>query len=180
MCSGKAADQFRRFVFKNDVSPCVFDAWYHCCVCHTFVTRMISKVNLSRRDFLKLTRTALLTVGGLIGLVGLIRFLDYKAEPPKTTDFDLGPASNYTAGSRTVVPSAPAILIRSDQGFRALSLVCTHLGCTVESNADGFSCPCHGSLYDLQGNVTRGPAGKPLASLRVEVTEDGNVHLHTD
>jgi len=120
-----------------------------------------------------------LTAGGLLGLGGLIRFLSYQTEPPPATEFDLGPASNYAPGSRTVLPDIPAILINGDQGFAAINLVCSHLGCTVESGVDGFSCPCHGSLYDLQGNVKQGPATKPLSSLRVELMGDGNLRLFT-
>jgi len=139
----------------------------------------MNDTKLSRRDFLKLARAALLTAGGLLGLGGLIRFLSYQTEPPPATEFDLGPASNYTAGSRTVLPNIPAVLIRGDRGFTALGLVCSHLGCTVESGADVFSCPCHGSTYDLKGNVTRGPATKPLSAFRVETTGDGNLRLFT-
>jgi len=73
-----------------------------------------------------------------------------------------------------------AVVIRTTSGFTALSLVCTHLGCTVESKPEGFACPCHGSRFDIQGGVTRGPAAKPLRPLRVEVTKDGHLHIHTD
>ena len=134
---------------------------------------------VSRRDFLKIVSSAILTVAGLIGLAGLFRFLDTQTEPSPQTDFDLGSPDKYPLGSRTVLPDVPALLIHTQAGFSALSLVCTHLGCTVESQADGFACPCHGSRFDLQGKVTRGPAGKPLNSLRTAITSDGNLHLYT-
>jgi cytochrome b6-f complex iron-sulfur subunit len=135
--------------------------------------------DLSRRDFLKLAQDSLLALSGLLGLGGLIRFLDYQTEPPAPTDFDLGLASNCPAGTRKVIPDVPALLIHDASGFSALSLVCTHLGCTVEEEAEGFACPCHGSRFDPQGIVIRGPANKPLRSLRVETTEDGHLHLYT-
>jgi cytochrome b6-f complex iron-sulfur subunit len=134
--------------------------------------------DMSRRDFLKLASAAVLTLGGLLGLGGLFRFLDTRTEPSPPTDFDLGPPGNYPLNSRTVLPDVPALLIHTQTGFSAISLLCTHLGCTVESNLDGFACPCHGSRFDLQGNVTRGPAGKPLNSLRTGITSDGNLHLY--
>ena len=134
----------------------------------------------SRRDFLKLGTAALLTASGLIGLGGLIRFLDFQTEPVPKTEFDLGSASKYPIGSRTALQDVPALLIHNPNGFTALSLVCTHLGCTVQEKPDGFTCPCHGSRYDENGNVLRGPAQKPLKPLRVETTSSGHLMLYTD
>ncbi len=133
----------------------------------------------SRRDFLKLTTGALLTASGLLGLGGLLRFLDYQSEPDPQTDFDLGTASDFPIGSRTVLEKIPAVIFHKPEGFIALSLVCTHLGCTVDLQKDGFSCPCHGSRYNESGEVLRGPAKKPLPVLRIETTQDGRLLLHT-
>ena len=46
-----------------------------------------------------------------------------------------------------------------------INAVCTHLGCVVPWNAaeNKFICPCHGSQYNNQGRVVRGPA--PLVSV---------------
>jgi cytochrome b6-f complex iron-sulfur subunit len=139
----------------------------------------MSEKRLTRRDFLKLARTVFLTASGLLGLGGLMRFLSYPTQPNNPTEFDLGPESDYGLGTRTVLTEIPAILIRDEKGFSAMSLTCTHLGCTVESEPDGFACPCHGSRFDLDGQVKRGPASKALVSLRVEIGPDGNLHLFT-
>ncbi len=136
--------------------------------------------DLTRRDFLKITTTTLLTISGALGVGALFRFLDYQTELPVKTEFDLGPAANYPIGSRSNVPDVPALLIHNQNGFSALSLVCTHLGCTVEQKDSGFECPCHGSRYDANGNVLRGPALKALRALRVEVNSNGNLILYTD
>src|SRR5512136_1139317 len=139
----------------------------------------MNKPSISRRDFLKLTRDSLLIFGGLLGLGGLIRFLSYQTEPPQPTEFDLGPASNYPNDSTKTLPEVPAVLVHQNGKFTALSLVCTHLGCTVELKPDGFACPCHGSRFNSDGHVVKGPATTPLKSLRVEQTVDGNLILHT-
>jgi cytochrome b6-f complex iron-sulfur subunit len=136
--------------------------------------------NLSRRDLFKRTTTVLLTISGALGIGALIRFLNYQTEPPVKTEFDLGPANSYPIGSRSLIPNVPALLIHNQSGFTALSLVCTHLGCTVEQKDNGFACPCHGSRYDASGNVLRGPAQKPLRALRVEIATDQHLILHTD
>jgi len=135
---------------------------------------------LSRRDFLKLARTALLTLSGLLGLGGLLRFLSYQSQPPAPTEFILGKPGDYPSGSRTLLPQVPALLIHNSTGFTALSLVCPHLGCTVEPQPDGFTCPCHGSRFDLSGKVMRGPAGKALFVLHLETAADGKLHLFTN
>ncbi|RPH56641.1 MAG: ubiquinol-cytochrome c reductase iron-sulfur subunit [Chloroflexi bacterium] len=134
---------------------------------------------LARRDFLKLATNGLLIASGLIGLGVILRFLGYETEPPPQTEFDLGPASNFPADSRTILSHIPAILIHTPAGFSALSLICPHLGCTVEQDSDGFSCPCHGSHYDREGGLQLGPAQKPLRKLRLEQKEDGTLTIYT-
>jgi cytochrome b6-f complex iron-sulfur subunit len=144
---------------------------------------------INRRDFLKIATATLLTTSGLLGLGGLLRFLDYESEPAPQTSFDLGLAADYASKPQTLLAQVPAMLFHTPQGFSALSLVCTHLGCTVghtcpggqcQGTADGFTCPCHGSRYDPAGAVLRGPAQKPLRSLRIEITSNDHLILHTD
>ena len=85
---------------------------------------------LSRRDFLKLARNGFLYLSGALGIGGFLRFLDYDPNPKPKTEFDLGPASNYPLNSRTLLSDPPAVLLHTESGFSALSLICTHLGCT--------------------------------------------------
>jgi cytochrome b6-f complex iron-sulfur subunit len=51
-----------------------------------------------------------------------------------------------------------------DGGFLALSRKCTHLGCTVPwlDKAQKFACPCHGSAFDIRGEVASAPAPRAL------------------
>jgi len=135
--------------------------------------------NLSRRDFLKIVRDGFLALSGALAFGGFLRFLDYDPNLAPKTEFDLGSAEKYPLGSRTVLPEIPAVLIHTQSGFSALSLICTHLGCTLENGADGFVCPCHNSRFDAEGKVTHGPAAKPLPDLRVEILEDNTLILHT-
>jgi Rieske Fe-S protein len=134
---------------------------------------------LSRRDFLKLLRNGFLYVSGSLALGGLLRFLDYDPNPEPKTEFVLGAASKYPLHSRTVLSDPPAVLVHDEKGFSAFSLVCTHLGCTLQQDGQSFACACHGSRYNTDGTLAQGPADKPLLSLRVEVTEEGNLILFT-
>ncbi|HMB22474.1 MAG TPA: Rieske (2Fe-2S) protein [Anaerolineales bacterium] len=135
--------------------------------------------NISRRDFLKLSTNALLALSGLLGISGLIRYLGYQSDPTPQSDFDIGPAGDYPLISRTVIAHIPAVVIHDKKGLRALSLVCSHLGCTIEERNFGFECPCHSSRYDLNGIVLKGPSTTDLRKLRVEESEDGHLHVFT-
>jgi isorenieratene synthase len=60
----------------------------------------------------------------------------------------------------------------------ALSLSCTHQGCTVHAEADGsYLCPCHGAAYDAKGSVVSGPAQHNLAKFRVVQREGDRLQL---
>jgi cytochrome b6-f complex iron-sulfur subunit len=133
---------------------------------------------LSRREFLKLATNSLLGLSGTFALGGLIRFLSYEMEPAPPSEYDLGSEVDYPPGSRTLLMHIPAVLIHSNEGYLAFSLVCTHLGCTVEHKDKEYECPCHGSKYDEKGYVTRGPSNTPLKRLRVDVNEVGSIILH--
>jgi cytochrome b6-f complex iron-sulfur subunit len=134
----------------------------------------------SRRDFLKVLTSYVVGITGALGLAGIGRYLSYDSGPTRKTEFDLGLAESFPIGSRTRIDEIPALILRDPAGFNALSLQCTHLGCTVEDTARGFECPCHGSQYDDQGEVTRGPAAKPLPRLRAEVDTHGHLIVRRD
>lgn len=65
----------------------------------------------------------------------------------------------------------PILVVRGNgDEFSALSLKCTHLGCTVgfDESAGELACPCHGSRFSLDGGNLKGPAKKPLADYNVK------------
>jgi cytochrome b6-f complex iron-sulfur subunit len=138
----------------------------------------LTETQLSRRSFLALAGKSLLALCGLVGLGEFIQYLSYQPEPAAPSQFDLGPASNYPPGSRTLLPQAQAVLLHTESGFIALSLVCPHLGCTVQPDEGGYTCPCHGSRFNSDGGLRNGPANKPLKVLRVEETPDGRLIVH--
>lgn len=63
----------------------------------------------------------------------------------------------------------PIILLKKPEGgYAALSAQCSHQACHVRPTRSYLGCTCHGSRFDFDGQVTRGPA--PFALKRYELT----------
>jgi cytochrome b6-f complex iron-sulfur subunit len=121
---------------------------------------------------------ATLAGSALLGLGAVGRYISYQVEGGHPITYDLGPASDYPAGSRIIAAEITALIIHNDQGFKALSLVCPHLGCTVNVTDEGFACPCHGSRFLADGSLRNSPASHPLPSLKTEVNDEGHLILY--
>ena len=71
---------------------------------------------------------------------------------------------------------ATYLIVKADGSLTdfGLNAVCTHLGCVVPWNKaeNKFKCPCHGSQYNADGKVIRGPA--PLSLALAHVVIDGS------
>lgn len=75
------------------------------------------------------------------------------------------------------INSKPVFLIKTaSETFLALSMVCTHQGCTVDyvSSSKIFDCPCHDSQFEQNGTVRKGPAARNLDTYRTEYKSDTN------
>lgn len=119
----------------------------------------------SRRKFIT-TLTLLLASGGLLARYLIPRSTVQRRVLASATIGDL-PVNGALVFSKERVA-----LLRDGSGFYALSLVCTHLGCTVTVTPEALSCPCHGSRFDKQGRVLTGPAERALERLDVELRGD--------
>jgi Rieske Fe-S protein len=74
----------------------------------------------------------------------------------------LATAGGFVRMRSTLDGSAIYVLALADGTYAALSPICTHRGCTVDVAGDHLLCPCHGSMYDRDGSVMRGPAERAL------------------
>jgi cytochrome b6-f complex iron-sulfur subunit len=94
-------------------------------------------------------------------------------EPSPTVN--VGKPDHYPSDSVTLDVENGIYVVRSPQGFYALSAVCTHLGClTVYKPESGnIACPCHGSVFRRDGKVIAGPAPHPLPWLKMWLGDDG-------
>jgi len=78
-------------------------------------------------------------------------------------------------------PQDACILLRTPKGeLKAYRQTCTHLGCAVGAADTGFACPCHGSRFDQDGNVTGGPAPRPLPWFQVTLAPNGEIEVDKD
>jgi cytochrome b6-f complex iron-sulfur subunit len=70
--------------------------------------------------------------------------------------------------------SANYLVARTSQdGFTALSAICTHEQCTITGfDSQTFVCPCHGSQFTQSGAVTRGPASTALRRFTTEFADN--------
>jgi len=88
-----------------------------------------------------------------------------------------GPSAQYLAdGVYTRFRDRGFFLVRRGGNLFALSAICTHKRCRLEAEPDRtFSCPCHGSTFNPDGQVTKGPAQRNLPVFELSVDRDGNV-----
>jgi len=76
---------------------------------------------------------------------------------------------------RVIVATNPA----DESKFTVYSSTCTHLGCGVrwDEAKKEFLCPCHGGVFNAEGEPVSGPVFKPLDRLQARVAEDGQLEV---
>lgn len=122
---------------------------------------------------------------GLIGSAVLSAFSNFVFIKPRATygqpsRFNVGKPDDFPSGTKLALEDRRICLVRDGDQFAAVSTTCTHLGCIVSPSDTGYSCPCHGSRYDQDGNVTGGPAPKPLAWYKVSLAPNGELEVDKD
>jgi menaquinol-cytochrome c reductase iron-sulfur subunit len=70
------------------------------------------------------------------------------------------------------------VIRNSETEITAYSPICPHAGCYYNWSAQlrRFACPCHASVFELNGPVVSGPAPRPLDTLPVKI-ENGSLFL---
>lgn len=73
-------------------------------------------------------------------------------------------------------PESAWVVRKSESELVVFSPRCTHLGCAYACNEEWkeFACPCHASVFSLDGSVLQGPAPRPLDRYAHKV-EDGRL-----
>jgi cytochrome b6-f complex iron-sulfur subunit len=174
---------------------------------------------MSRRSFFSIAGWGAFTVGSAIalweslgpppvgktGVDGSGGFLNPNVLYEDPAAFKAGLPADYALGSTTVLTDKRVVINRDPNGFYAISLICTHLGCTPRFFSDvtsdlvtqgisgirdpdtrqvankanpilpGFKCPCHGSRYFRDAINFFGPAPRPMDRVSVELGRDGRL-----
>jgi quinol---cytochrome c reductase iron-sulfur subunit, bacillus type len=158
------------------------------------ISRPDPPAEATRRGFF---RIAIGVLGGFIGLVLAIPLVGFLVGPafrkkipgwarvamveslplgqPTVLSFTDQSSEGYLR--ETVVRNVWAVR-RSATEVTVFSPICTHLGCRYdwEPNSGRFLCPCHGSLFGLDGKALAGPAPRALDTLPVKI-ENGELFV---
>lgn len=129
---------------------------------------------MERRQFLRKAAVTLVTVSGAVAAISYLRQFFPRLAGEKRR-IALGDPRKYPVDTYTYLDQHNLFIYRDHEGVRAVSAVCTHLGCILEKSTDGFECPCHGSCYNDDGEVLSGPAPRDLSWFRVDRTADGKI-----
>jgi len=162
---------------------------------------------MTRRSFLAMAGWLGFTAASLIALYQSVRMLYPNATYEDPPAFKADAPGAYAVGSTTVIIDKRVVINHDPNGFYAISLICTHLGCTPRyfqdvtsdlvlagssiskdpdtgqqaTKADpalpGFKCPCHGSRYFRDAVNFFGPAPRPMDRVHIEVARDGRLFI---
>ncbi len=138
---------------------------------------------ITRRKFFQWCGWAGFWVAAGASIYSFFRFMKPRAlfEPPAL--FRAGRAEDYPGGtvSEKWKKEQKVWIVHSREGVYALASICTHLACTPNWSEEErlFKCPCHGSVFSLEGDVVAGPAPEPLYRVPVQFTDEGELVVGT-
>jgi len=135
------------------------------------VTKIIQPVPadpINRRDFFNKAWKGL-GILAAIEVLGMFTGFMFSGKPKSSSApkqlLEAGPVDSFAPDTVSAFMGGRFYLARQqDGGFIALSLRCTHLGCSIawEEEQKRFICPCHSSAFDISGEVLNPPAARAL------------------
>ncbi|HMO17359.1 MAG TPA: Rieske 2Fe-2S domain-containing protein [Oligoflexia bacterium] len=135
---------------------------------------------ITRRDFL----LGIIPASFLIGCDPEINF------PTDNNKYELKSYRYFEPGFHHISNLRVGIFHLREEGmsyFKSIKLVCTHQSCALRVPEDkitpdelSFHCPCHGAIFNSEGDVVRGPAKRPLEWLRLSLSENKYLTIHLE
>jgi cytochrome b6-f complex iron-sulfur subunit len=136
-------------------------------------------IGVSRRDFLSELTLGALGIAGLGGVALTYQYFSPNVLFEPASTFRAGNPDLYPVNSVTILLDQQVYIVRTSDGFFAVSAVCTHLGCVTQwkPEANMIACPCHGSKFTPEGKKLEGPAPRPLPHYSITLTADGELQV---
>lgn len=136
---------------------------------------------MTARSFLKILLILLSAAAASLLAWGIGRFALFSSGVGRRRELEHEMLERLQAEIPLHVPEAGVWLLKKTgrSEISALDDQCTHLGCRYawSTQTSRFECPCHGSTFDMDGHVMRGPATQPLQRLSVHIKPGENPRL---
>ncbi|MDP9001946.1 MAG: Rieske (2Fe-2S) protein [Myxococcota bacterium] len=124
-----------------------------------------------------LDRRRFLILGG--GTMALTACSSASVTPAQVGDVPAMNVSSLTVGTLEPIGNLAVCLGRDAKGVYAMTLTCTHMGCTIGNvTFQKLTCQCHSSQFDGNGSVVSGPATQSLQHFAVTVDASSNLTIH--
>jgi len=133
--------------------------------------------NLPRRRLLAWLSSLGLAGSAVLAVLSDLIFFKPRVTYGQPALFQIGKPEEFPPGTRIAREAERICIVREGNKVAAISTTCTHLGCSVAISDTGFACPCHGSRYDQDGNVTGGPAPRALPWFKVSLAPNGEIEV---
>ena len=128
---------------------------------------------MERRDFL--LKGCTLAIGGTL-ITSLLQscqsipvFKTVSENKMLKVPLDQFKENNYLIVRPSNVSYNVAVIKKNENDFQSMMMVCTHADNPLRFNGKEFRCSLHGSLFNKNGNVEKGPAEKSLTLLKTKV-----------
>jgi len=138
---------------------------------------------VNRRDFFVKMGLGSLSIAAVGTAAFSYQFLSPNVLYEPSPIVNAGKPENYAVDSVTLDVNSGIYLIHAQEGFFAMSAVCTHLGCLTawKPELGIIACPCHGSKFyvfeanKVPGEKIEGPAPRPLPWLQTWISDEGDL-----
>ncbi|MGB6063388.1 MAG: Rieske 2Fe-2S domain-containing protein [Desulfomonilaceae bacterium] len=142
---------------------------------------MAKPTSTTKRFFLQSLLVFLSAAVAGMGAWGIGRFAFFKIGKDRRREIPKDVLDKLRPNVPMHVPEAGCWLVRRELGEQVMAFDdrCTHLGCRQRWNPalKLFECPCHGSEFDVEGKVKRGPATRPMLRLFLAKSDNDKLRL---
>jgi len=131
---------------------------------------------LTRRSFMGSGLAVFIGIASLFAFLFTILRMPFPSLlPGKSGRFKIGLKDDFPIGTIKYFEDDQVYTFADAEGMYAISAVCTHLGCIVHKDKNGFACPCHGSRYDMDGKIVKGAAPTDLPWYKISMLPSGQL-----